>query len=113
MDSVKKTESGENTYESVYRGRPLNGKRIDLRDNKAVVMHVRQVQKSVEDQGHDVDMDDHEDPEDQQRKVVFRPYAVCKSATVWHYDKSCDDSSDAISRSILHLKYSNILHSED
>ena len=97
---------------SVLRGRPLNGKIVEFKDHKAVIMKVPNTSNQIKaDLMEDEDMSG-EDGDNSHETVECRTMAKCDKMTVWNYDLPSDKGTDPVSKALLYANLAKILHSE-
>ena len=96
----------------VLRGRPLNGRKVDLDDQKAVVLKVpnapNQINSDLLIENDDEEMSD----ETNSNNIECRTMSVNEKITVWNYDLPSDQGTDPLTKASMYMNLAKILHSE-
>ena len=109
-DYILEKEDGE--LSCVLRGRPLNGRKVDLEDQKAVVLKVpnapNQIKSDLLIENDDEEMSD----EANSNNIECRTMSVNEKITVWNYDLPSDQGTDPLTKASMYMNLAKILHSE-
>ena len=109
-DYILEKDDGE--LSCVLRGRPLNGRKVDLEDQKAVVLKVpnapNQIKSDLLIENDDEEMSD----EANSNNIECRTMSVNEKITVWNYDLPSDQGTDPLTKASMYMNLAKILHSE-
>ena len=110
-DYILKNDDGE--LSCVLRGRPLNGRKIDLEDQKIVVLKVPNAPNQIKsDLITENDDDEEMSDEPNTNNIECRTMSVNEKITVWNYDLPCDQGTDPLTKASMYMNLAKILHSE-
>ena len=101
---IKESNQG---LSNVFRGRPLNGKIVDLPNAYAAVLKFSR-SNTMNDTADSSEMehDDHEE------KIVCHTHSKTAKITCWNYDLPCDDNTNALDKALSYARLANVM-SED
>ena len=109
-DYILEKDDGE--LSCVLRGRPLNGRKVDLEDQKVVVLKVpnapNQIKSDLMTENDDEEMND----EANSNNIECRTMSVNEKITVWNYDLPSDQGTDPLTKASMYMNLAKILHSE-
>ena len=109
-DYILEKDDGE--LSCVLRGRPLNGRKVDLEDQKAVILKVpnapNQIKSDLLIENDDEEMSD----EANSNNIECRTMSVNEKITVWNYDLPSDQGTDPLTKASMYMNLAKILHSE-
>ena len=109
-DYILEKDDGE--LSCVLRGRPLNGRKVDLQDQKVVVLKVpnapNQIKSDLMTENDDEEMND----EANSNNIECRTMSVNEKITVWNYDLPSDQGTDPLTKASMYMNLAKILHSE-
>ena len=99
----------DNELSSVLRGRPLNGKLVEMQDQNAVVLKVPNASNQIR---ADLIEDDEMNGHSSSNEIECRTMNVCEKITVWNYDLPSDKGTDPLSKALLYANLAKVLNSE-
>ena len=108
-DYILEKDDGE--LSCVLRGRPLNGRKVDLEDQKAVVLKVPNAPNQIKS---DLLIENDEEMSDEanSNNIECRTMSVNEKITVWNYDLPSDQGTDPLTKASMYMNLAKILHSE-
>ena len=108
-DYILEKDDGE--LSCVLRGRPLNGRKVDLDDQKAVVLKVPNAPNQIKS---DLLIENDEEMSDEanSNNIECRTMSVNEKITVWNYDLPSDQGTDPLTKASMYMNLAKILHSE-
>ena len=110
-DYIVENDNGE--LSCVLRGRPLNGRKVDLdlEDQKVVVLKVPNAPNQIKS---DLLIENDEEMSDEanSNNIECRTMSVNEKITVWNYDLPSDQGTDPLSKASMYMNLAKILHSE-